>query len=104
MKRIFVSVLMVLFAVASIASALDSYQVTGPITEIKDNMITVTKGKENFQIAIDKDTKKTGDLKVGSKVTIKYQMKATSIESKDVAKKEEKKEVKKEEKTDTKKK
>ena len=100
MKRIMVLVLLVMFATVSIASALDSYQVTGPITDVKDNMITVTKGKENFQIAIDKDTKKTGDLKVGSKVTIKYQMKAISIEAKDAAKKEEKKEVKKEEKKD----
>jgi hypothetical protein len=104
MKRIFISVLVVLFVTVSIAAAVDSYQVTGPVLEVKDNMVTVQKDKEKWQIAIDKDTKKSGDLKVGSKVTIKYQMKATSIEVKDAAKKEEKKEVKKEEKKDAKKK
>lgn len=104
MKRILVSVLMLMFATVSIAAALESYQVTGPVIEMKDNTVTVQKGKENWQIAIDKDTKTTGDLKVGSKVTIKYQMKAASIEVKDAAKKEEKKEVKKEEKKDAKKK
>ncbi len=91
MKRILVTVLALVFALASIAAALDSYQVTGPVTEVKDNMVTVKKGKENFQIAIDKDTKTTGDLKVGSKVTIKYQMKAVAIEVKDSGKKDEKK-------------
>ena len=33
------------------------------------------KGKERFQIAIGKDTK-TGDAKVGGKVTVKYKMHA----------------------------
>jgi hypothetical protein len=42
------------------------------------------KGKERFQIAIDKDTK--GDAKVGDKVTIKYKMHASSIEAKTDAK------------------
>lgn len=95
MKRIFVFMLMVLFAAVSVASAIDSYQVTGPVLEVKDNIVTVQKDKEKWQIAIDKDTKTTGDLKVGSKVTIKYQMKANSIEVKDAAKKEEKKDTKK---------
>jgi cell division protein FtsL len=104
MKRILVAVLMLVFASVSIAVALDIYQVTGPVTEVKDNMVTVKKGKENFQIAIDKDTKTTGDLKVGSKVTIKYQMKATAIEVKDSGKKDVKKEEKPAETKDTKKK
>ncbi len=104
MKQMLVSVLIVLFVTVSIAAAIDSYQVTGPVLEVKDNMVTVQKDKEKWQIAIDKDTKTTGDLKVGSKVTIKYQMKAASIEVKDAAKKEEKKDVKKEEKKDAKKK
>jgi len=104
MKRILVSVLALVFATASIAAALDSYQVTGPVTEVKDNMVTVKKGKENFQIAIDKDTKTTGDLKVGSKVTVKYQMKAVAIEVKDAGKQEPKKEEKKAETKDSKKK
>lgn len=95
MKRIIVLVIASMFLTVSLAAATDTYQVTGPVLEVKDNMITVQKDKEKWQIAIDKDTKKTGDIKVGSKVTIKYQMKASSIELKDAAKKEEKKDVKK---------
>ena len=73
---------------ATVAAALESYQVTGPVLDVKDNSITVQKGKEKWEIARDKDTKVTGDLKVGDKVTIKYQMKAVSIEAKAAAKKE----------------
>jgi hypothetical protein len=90
-----VSVFLLMFATVSVAAALETYQVTGPVIEMKDNTVTVQKGKENWQIAIDKDTKTIGDLKVGSKVTIKYQMKATAIEVKDAGKKEEKKDTKK---------
>ena len=59
-----------------------TYQVTGPILDVKDDLITVQKGTEKWEIAIDKTTKVTGDLKVGSKVTIEYQMKAATIEVK----------------------
>jgi uncharacterized membrane protein len=38
--------------------------------------------REKWEIARDKDTKITGDLKVGSKVTIHYTMKAASVEVK----------------------
>ena len=70
-----------LFATAALA--VDDFQVTGNVTEKTADSITVMKGKERFQIAIDKDTKMTGDVKVGDKVTIKYKMHASSIESKD---------------------
>jgi hypothetical protein len=66
-----------------------TYQVTGPVLEIKDDVITVQKGKEKWEIAKDSATKVTGDLKVGSKVTIEYTMKATAVEVKDVGKKAE---------------
>jgi len=59
-----------------------TYQVTGPVLEVKPDMVTIQKGKEKWEIARDKDTKVTGDLKVGSKVTIQYRMKAASIETK----------------------
>ncbi len=59
-----------------------SYQVTGPIVEVNDSMITVMKGKEKFEVARDSSTKVTGDLKVGEKVTIMYTMTAKEIEAK----------------------
>lgn len=70
---------------AAAAPAVDDFQVTGNVTEKTADSITVMKGKERFQIAIDKDTKMTGDAKVGGKVTIKYKMHASSIEAKDAA-------------------
>ena len=66
-----------------VASAADkTYQVTGPVLEVTDKTITVEKGKEKWQIARDKDTKVTGDLKLGAKVTIEYRMSAATVEAK----------------------
>ena len=59
-----------------------TYQVTGPILEMNDNMIAVQKGKDRWEIARDSSTKVTGDLKVGAKVTITYTMRATEVEVK----------------------
>ena len=59
-----------------------SYQVTGPIVEVSDSMIVVTKGKERFEIDRDSNTKVSGDLKVGEKVTIIYTMTAKDVEVK----------------------
>ena len=69
------------------AAAPKSYQVTGPVVEVKDNLIMVQKGHEKWEIARDKDSKVTGNLKVGAKVTVQYQMKAKSIEVKEEGKK-----------------
>lgn len=60
-----------------------TYQVTGPVLEVTDTAITVQKGKEKWQIARTKDTKVTGDLKVGAKVTITYTMTAATVEAKE---------------------
>jgi hypothetical protein len=87
MKRIAILFLsLLLFASFSFAGT-TAYQVTGPVLEVKDNSITVQKGKEKWEIARDKDTKITGDLKVGAKVTIHYTMKATGVEVKSEKKK-----------------
>ena len=66
-----------------VAPAAMAYQVTGPLLEVTDNKIVVEKNKEKWEIARDKDTKVTGDLKKGAKVTVQYRMTATSIEAKD---------------------
>ncbi|MEP6602741.1 MAG: hypothetical protein ABJB69_02220 [Spartobacteria bacterium] len=73
------------FAFSSVAiAAVQDYQVTGPITEVNDKMIVVEKGakKERFEIARDSSTKATGEMKVGDKVTVHYNMTATNIEMK----------------------
>jgi hypothetical protein len=73
------------FAAGSMALAKD-YQVTGPVIDAKDDVIIVKKGSDNWEIARDKDTKTTGEIKKGDKVMIKYKMIATSIEGKEAPK------------------
>ena len=70
------------FAGAAQAGTVRGYQVTGPVLEVSDNMIAVQKGKDRWEIARDANTKMTGDLKVGTKVTIMYTMTATEVEVK----------------------
>jgi hypothetical protein len=80
-----------LAATTAFAGGTKSYQVTGPVLELKDDMIVVQKGNEKWEVARDKDTKVTGDLKVGSKVTVMYTMKAATIDAKADAKADKKK-------------
>jgi hypothetical protein len=83
MKQTLVAALIMIILVSlALAAAPKSYQVTGPILELKDDMIVVEKAKERWEIARDKETKVKGDLKVGAKVTVEYRMTATSIEAK----------------------
>jgi hypothetical protein len=74
-----VLITVVAFALAGTAWG---YQVTGPVLEVTDSKIVVQKGKEKWEIARTPDTKVSGDLKVGSKVTIEYTMTAKSVEVK----------------------
>jgi hypothetical protein len=90
MKRLILVVVAVLFCASVVfAAGPKTYQVTGPVLEMQDGIIIVQKGKDKWEIAKEAATKVTGDLKVGSKVTIEYTMKAVTIESKDAAKKAE---------------
>lgn len=101
MKRVFGFLVMALFlSTASLAAAKD-YQVTGPVVDVKDDVIIVKKGNENWEIDRDKNTKTSGDIKKGDRVMIKYKMTATSIESKETKTKADTK-AKTEMKTDTK--
>jgi len=59
-----------------------TYQVTGPVLEVTDTMIAVQKGKDRWEISRDANTKVTGDVKVGDKVTVTYTMAATDVEVK----------------------
>jgi len=74
-------------AVVAFAAGPKTYQVTGPVLEVSSDMIVIQKGKDKWQIGRDAATKVTGDLKVGSKVTIDYTMKAVTVEAKEAKKK-----------------
>lgn len=74
-----------LVAGPALAAAPRTYQVTGPVLSLTDDTIVVQKGADKWEIARGPDTKVTGDLKVGSKVTIEYRMSAASIDVKPAA-------------------
>ena len=78
---LFVLAAVVLIGVAY-AAAPKTYQVTGPVLEVSSDQIVVKKGNDRWEISRTADTKVTGDLKVGAKVTIQYRMVATSVEVK----------------------
>jgi len=68
-------------------AASKTYQVTGPVVDVRSDAIVVKKGTDNWEIAKDASTKVTGaQPKVGDKVTIMYRMTAASIEVKPAAK------------------
>src|ERR1700753_3401748 len=67
-------------SVAAFADSANSYQVTGPILELTDTKIVVQKGKDKWEVASEADTKVTGELKVGAKVTIQYGMVAQTVD------------------------
>jgi hypothetical protein len=73
-----------LIAVAALlaTSSAWAYQVTGPVVEVTDTKIVVQKGKEKWELARTPETKVTGELKVGAKVTVEYSMTAKSVDVK----------------------
>ncbi len=80
MKRALVGALMLsLLFVASLAAAVKTYQVTGPVLDVRADAIVVQKGKDRWEIARDSNTKVNGNLKKGAKVTIEYRMTATTV-------------------------
>jgi len=56
-----------------------SYQVTGPVLDIKGDVITVQKDTDKWELLKSADTTVTGTLAVGAKVKIEYKMIATKI-------------------------
>ncbi len=84
MKKVLMLACAVLFlASLAFAAGPKTYQVTGPVLEIRDDVIVVQKGKDKWEVGRGPDTKVSGDLKVGAKVTIEYRMNAASVEVKE---------------------
>lgn len=81
MKKILVMAL--ILTSFGVLAAQKTYQVTGPVLELTDTSVIVQKGKEKWEISRDANSKVTGELKVGSKVTIQYFMTAKEIEVKE---------------------
>ena len=79
MRKTALALALAAFAGGALAAE-KTYQVTGPVVEVRDDAIVVKKGSDNWEIARTGDTKVSGDLKKGEKVTVKYKMTATSID------------------------
>ena len=86
MKQMLANLVAAAFLAAGSMALAKDYQVTGPVIDVKDDVIIVKKGSDNWEIARDKDTKATGEIKKGDKVMIKYKMIATTIEGKEAPK------------------
>jgi len=89
MKRLLVviGVLLIVAALAYARAPKSDYQWTGTLLETDGDHLVVQKGNEKWEFLQDKDTKVTGVLKVGSKVEVKYMMKAVNVEVKGEPKK-----------------
>lgn len=89
MKRIIIviGILALVVAFAYARAPKSDYQWTGSVVEVDSDHLIVQKGDEKWEFPLDKDTKVAGTLKAGARVTVKYLMKATSIEVKEEAKK-----------------
>lgn len=86
MKLLGVLMVSLFLASAAAAAGPKDYQVTGPVLDVNDDVITVQKGTEKWEIGRDKSTKIDGDLKKGARVTVYYKMNATKVEVKDAGK------------------
>jgi RNase P/RNase MRP subunit p29 len=82
MKRLALALALAALATPALAAQPKTYQVTGPVLELTADTIVVQKGTEKWEIARTADTKVTGDLKKGEKVTIEYRMTAATVEVK----------------------
>ena len=69
-----------IFCSAAFAGA-KTHEVTGTVLETTPTKIVLQKGAERWEIDLDPQTKVSGQLKVGAKVTITYAMSATKIDA-----------------------
>jgi hypothetical protein len=84
--RIAVALALAALAGPALARQPKTYQVTGDVLEVADDLVVIQKGKEKFEIARTPDTKVTGDLVKGGKATVEYRMTAATAEAKGAAK------------------
>jgi hypothetical protein len=70
-----------IFGGAAIAAGAKTYEVTGTVLETTPTKIVLQKGRERWELDLDPQTKLSGELKVGAKVTITYAMSAAKIDA-----------------------
>lgn len=70
-KTVFYLIVVVSLAFSGLALA-QTNEMTGTVLGVTSSMITVQKGSEVWEIKRSRDTSVTGNLKIGSTVTVKY--------------------------------
>src|SRR5947199_4126155 len=70
-----------LFCSAAFAAGAKTYEATGTVLETTPTKLVIQKGKERWEIDLDPQTKTSGELKVGAKVTVTYAMSAAKIDA-----------------------
>jgi len=66
---------------AAFAAGAKTHEVNGTVLETTPTKIVIQKGAERWEIDLDPQTKVSGELKVGAKITITYAMSATKIDA-----------------------
>ena len=76
-----IAVANLVFCSAAFAAGAKTHEVTGTVLETTPTKIVIQKGAERWEIDLDPQTKISGELKIGAKVTITYAMSATKIDA-----------------------
>ena len=76
-----------LLAAAPAQAATKAIVVTGPVTEVRDDVVVIQKGKQQWEIARTPGTAIRGELRKGALVTVEVYLSAGSIEVRDEKKK-----------------
>jgi hypothetical protein len=66
---------------AVFATGAKTYEVTGTVLEVTPTKIAVQKDGDRWEIDLDPQTRVSGELKVGGKVTITYVMSAAKVDA-----------------------
>jgi hypothetical protein len=66
---------------AVFATGAKTYEITGTVLEVTPTKIALQKDGDRWEIDLDPQTKVTGELNVGGKVTITYVMSATKMDA-----------------------
>ena len=76
-----------LVAATAWAGPTRTYQVSGPVLEINDDVVVIQKGKEKLEIARNSETRvgRRFKAKVGDVVLVRYRMTAASLEARSEA-------------------
>jgi hypothetical protein len=83
MRGLMLAAALTVLSSSAYAAKPNTYQVTGEVVALTDDTVTVLKGKEKFEMARTPESKVTGELKKGAKVTAEYRLTATTITVKD---------------------